>query len=237
MNNYKLQETSVWKFIDRGKWATHNPYYRGNWSPHIPRNLILKYTKENDVVADLFLGGGTTLIETKILNRNGIGVDINIESIKLSKSLLNFYVENNSKQILKNEDSRNTSIESNTVDLICMHPPYANVIKYSNEIKGDLSLLPPKLFLKEWDKVAKESKRILKKGKVCSFMIGDIRMNGCVYPLGFKSLEVFLNNGFSLKEIIIKEQYNCKLTSYWKNKSKQYGFYLLAHEYIFILFN
>lgn len=68
-------------------------------------------------------------------------------------------------------------------------------------------------------------------------MIGDIRMNGCVYPLGFKSLEVFLNNGFSLKEIIIKEQYNCKLTSYWKNKSKQYGFYLLAHEYIFILFN
>ena len=60
-----------------------------------------------------------------------------------------------------------------------MHPPYANVIKYSNEIKGDLSLLPPKLFLKEWDKVAKESKRILK-GKVCSFMIGDINEWMCI---------------------------------------------------------
>ena len=40
-------------------------------------------------------------------------------------------------------------------------------------------------------------------------------------------------SSFTLKEIIIKEQHNCKSTSYWSNKNP--NFYLLAHEYIFVL--
>ena len=70
--NYPLQKTSVWSFPNRGSWATHKGDYRGNWSPHIPRNLILKYTDENDLVLDCFVGSGTTMIECKELNRNGI---------------------------------------------------------------------------------------------------------------------------------------------------------------------
>jgi len=45
-SDYKLEKTTVWSFPDRGKWATHQGNYRGNWSPYIPRNLILKYTKK-----------------------------------------------------------------------------------------------------------------------------------------------------------------------------------------------
>ena len=40
--------------------------------------------------------------------------------------------------------------------------------------------------------------------------------------------------GFKLKEIIIKEQYNCKSTAYWKAKSIKYNFLLLAHKYLFV---
>ncbi|MEG1008970.1 MAG: hypothetical protein RSE41_05270 [Clostridia bacterium] len=45
-------------------------------------------------------------------------------------------------------------------------------------------------------------------------------------------MNIFIQTGFTLKEIIIKEQFNCKSTNYWQTKSND--FYLLAHEYIFV---
>ncbi|HOJ93325.1 MAG TPA: hypothetical protein PKW23_06695 [Dictyoglomaceae bacterium] len=46
--DYIPEKTTVWSFPDRGNWATHRGNYRGNWSPYIPRNLILKYTQKGD---------------------------------------------------------------------------------------------------------------------------------------------------------------------------------------------
>ncbi|MBF0539226.1 MAG: site-specific DNA-methyltransferase, partial [Nitrospirae bacterium] len=41
------------------------------------RNVILRYSKDNDLVLDYFCGAGTTGVECKLLNRNFIGIDIN----------------------------------------------------------------------------------------------------------------------------------------------------------------
>ncbi|MFX8110460.1 DNA methyltransferase, partial [Acinetobacter baumannii] len=79
-----------WSFKERGKWATHKGDYRGNCPPQVPRNLILKYTEEKDIVLDPFCGSGTSMIECKLLNRKGIGIDINIDALKLARSRLNF---------------------------------------------------------------------------------------------------------------------------------------------------
>ena len=80
---------------------------------------------------------------------------------------------------------------------------------------------------------SKECFRILKKDKFCAVLIGDIRKNKNVIPLGFYIMNIFIETGFTLKEIIIKEQHNCKMTAYWSKKANR-DFYLLAHEYIFI---
>jgi hypothetical protein len=40
------------------------------------------------------------------------------------------------------------------------------------------------------------------------------------------------NVGFLNKEIIIKEQHNCRSTKYWENQNN--SFLMLAHEYIFV---
>ena len=45
---------------------------------------------------------------------------------------------------------------------------------------------------------------------------------------------VFEEAGFKLKELIIKEQHNCKATGYWKTNSVKYNFLLIAHEYLFV---
>lgn len=113
-----------------------------------------------------------------------------------------------------------------------MHPPYANIIRYSKDIDGDISLLSLENFLGEMKKVAYESFRVIKSGKICTVMIGDIRKRGNVIPLGFKVMNCFLEVGFKSKEIIIKEQHNCKSTEFWSNKQRE--FLMLAHEYIFV---
>ena len=233
MKTYELQNTTIWSFPNRGNWATHKGDYRGNWSPYVPRNLILRYSNPGDWILDQFVGSGTTLIEAKLLNRNGVGIDINPQSIDISNKNLQFSTNTSSKIFLKQADARNLAfIKNESIDFICTHPPYANIISYSKDIKEDISLLEKNKFLVEMEKVAKESYRVLKKWKKCAVMIGDIRKNKKVVPLGFGVMESFLHNGFQLEEIIIKEQHNCKATNMWKEQ--RVDFLLLAHEYIFI---
>ena len=74
--NFELEMNTVWSFPERGNWATHDAKYRGNWSPYIPRNLLLRYSKKGDRVLDQFAGGGTTLVEAKLFKRDILGVDI-----------------------------------------------------------------------------------------------------------------------------------------------------------------
>lgn len=199
----------------------------------MPRNLILRYSKEDDWVLDQFLGSGTTLVEAKLLKRNSIGVDINEASISISRKNIKLDVPSKSKVFLRQGDARNLYfIKDQSIDLICMHPPYANIISYSKDMDGDISLLPFESFLYEMKKVACESFRVLKTGKICTVMIGDIRKKGNVIPLGFQVMNCFLQAGFKSKEIIIKEQHNCKSTEFWSNQKR--AFLMLAHEYIFV---
>lgn len=230
---FELEKTTMWSFPDRGNWATHSGIYRGNWSPYIPRNLIIRYSQPNDWILDQFLGSGTTLIEAKLLSRNAIGTDVNPSSLLSANKNIAFACKHQPDIIIKESDARNLDfIKSESIDLICTHPPYADIIKYSREIKDDLSRMKYPFFLKEMQSVAKEAYRVLKKGKYCAIMMGDIRCRGSIVPLGFKVMECFQMEGFKIKEIIIKKQHNCRSESYWTNLS--YEFLLIAHEYIFI---
>ena len=51
--------------------------YFGKLIPAIPRAFIEQFTNEGDVVGDLFSGSGTVAVESKLLNRNFIGFEIN----------------------------------------------------------------------------------------------------------------------------------------------------------------
>lgn len=232
--NFELETNTVWAFPDRGKWATHDAKYRGNWSPYIPRNLILRYSTEGDTVLDPFVGGGTTAVEAKLTNRNFIGFDINPDAVELSRKKCEFEFNTTATTQIDVADVRKLPLKDNSVDLICAHPPYADIIHYSEDIDGDLSLLKTKDFLFEMGKVSDEFYRVLKKDKFCAILMGDTRKKGMVQPLAFKTMRIFEMAGFKTKEIIIKEQHNCKATGYWKTNSIKFNFLLLAHEYLFV---
>ena len=234
-DDFELEMNTVWSFPDRGSWATHDSKWRGNWSPYIPRNLLLRYSSEGDLVLDQFAGGGTTLVEAKLLNRNIIGVDVNPDALERCREKIDFEYGNSGQVYLYKGDARNLDFVSDEkIDFICTHPPYANIIEYSEDIEEDLSHYKVPQFLEKMKSVASESYRVLKKGKFCAILMGDTRQKGHVIPMSFEVMKTFEAQGFKLKEIIIKEQHNCKATGYWKTNSVKYNFLLLAHEYLFV---
>lgn len=236
--DFELEMTTVWSFPNRGDWATHDAKWRGNWSPYIPRNILLRYSQPGDKVLDQFAGGGTTLVEAKLLNRNIIGVDVNDIALERCRDKIDFEHEGaDGKVYLRKGDARQLDfISDESIDLICTHPPYADIIHYSEgqDIPEDLSNFSVKEFLTEMEKVAVESFRVLKKGKFCAVLMGDTRKKGHIIPMSFDVMRIFEAAGFNTKEIIIKEQHNCKATGYWKTNSVKYNFLLIAHEYLFI---
>lgn len=235
-DDFELEMTTHWSFPKRGDWATHDAKWRGNWSPYIPRNIILRYSQEGDLILDQFAGGGTTLVEAKLLNRDIIGIDINDVALERCREKTDFdYQPAKGKVYINKGDARCLdSIPDDSIDLICTHPPYADIIKYSDGIDGDLSQLKVKDFLEQMKPVAEESYRVLKKGKFCAILMGDTRQKGCMIPMSFDVMKIFQDAGFTLKELIIKEQHNCKATGYWKTNSVKYNFLLIAHEYLFV---
>lgn len=124
--DFELEMTTHWSFPKRGDWATHDAKWRGNWSPYIPRNILLRYSQEGDLVLDQFAGGGTTLVEAKLLNRNIIGVDVNDIALARCKEKVDFEHEGaDGKVYIHKGDARHLDfVPDNIIDLICTHPPY-----------------------------------------------------------------------------------------------------------------
>jgi len=240
--DFTPETTTVWSFPDRGDWATHIGNYRGNWSPFIPRNLILRFTKKNDLVLDQMVGSGTTLVECKLLERRGIGVDINPDAIMVTRNRLDFTYKPLDEEYEEPEirtyvgDARNLNlIEDENIDLIATHPPYASIIPYSKQrVPGDLSsVYSVAEFAEEMRRVAEESYRVLKPGKHCAILIGDTRRHKHFVPITPRVLRSFLDVGFILREDIIKLQWKMKTTrEKWRGKG--YDFLLIGHEHLYI---
>lgn len=236
---FVLEKTTVWSFENRGKWATHRGDYRANWAPEVPRNLILRYSSPGDLVLDQMVGSGTTLVECKLLGRNGIGADINLDAIMVAWNRLDFtYVETNAALRLFQGDARNLDlIEAESVDLIATHPPYANIVPFSKEkkIEGDLSQVHSiDEFVAEMRRVAQESFRVLKPGKHCAILVGDTHRRKHYVPIAFRVMEAFLDAGFILREDIIKRQWHTEtMRGRWR-ESYNHDFLLTFHEHLFV---
>jgi len=250
--NLVIGRETIWAFKKRGNWAVHQGDYRGNWTPEIPRFLINHYSKEEDIVIDPFVGGGTTLIETWLANRRGIGLDINPIGIAMSQARIeemdekarkdpSIFLRNELRPIVLEGDARNLrdhihglGIPDNSIKLVCAHPPYLNSLRYTATIGGDLShISDPTEFCDQIQKIAKQIFDLLAKDGTCAVLIGDVRRNKKVIPTGFLVMERFLKENFELKNIIIKTQHNDSSTRFWYTKRKKIDF-LLSHEYLLI---
>jgi len=249
--DFELERTTVWDFRKRGEWAVHKGDYRGNWPPQLPRNLILRYTQPDDLVFDPFVGGGTTLIEAWLTGRKSIGIDISPMAYKIAEERIKELEEKSSKllsqklretlrPILILGDARRAveilsrySCKERDVDLICVHPPYLNSLRYTENVNGDLSRLKSvDDFCEEIGKIAAQLYTLLKEDGICGVLIGDVRKENRMIPLGFLVMNRFQQAGFKAKDIIVKLQHQDQSTEFYYRKNNVD--YLIAHEYLFI---
>ncbi len=80
-----------WSFSDKTRkdtaYITHGYHrYPAKFIPQIVSRLAEKYTKEGNLIVDPFGGCGTTLVESKVMGRPSIAVDINPVAVLITKA-------------------------------------------------------------------------------------------------------------------------------------------------------
>ena len=240
---------SLWLIHERDKSGKHNGFFHGNFIPQIPNQLILRYTKKDEIVFDPFVGGGTSAYEAENLKRNFIGIDIQknlIEQIKknintkdnffelLAGDSTNFNTFNKTKETLKKHRKKN-------VQLAILHPPYADIIKFSN-LKEDLSNVKSlKEFLEKFSQVLKNTISILEKDRYLAIVIGDKYTLGQWIPLGFYCMNEAQKLNLTLKSVIIKNMEGNRAKrnkeAIWRYRALSSDYYIFKHEYILIFKN
>jgi len=250
LNRWKEYEEiitdSLWIFDKRDTSGAHLAWYWGNFIPQIPRQMMLRYTKQGEWVLDPFVGSGTTLIECRRLGRNGIGIELNPEVAEKARNLIdkepNKYnvitdiIIGDSTQLNFKELLEKKGIKK--VQLLIMHPPYHNIIKFSNDPQDLSNCNSVEEFLKMFKKVVENTYDILEKGRYFALVIGDKYSKGEWIPLGFYTMQEVLKVGYKLKSIIVKnfEETRAKRNQkeLWRYRSLAGGFYVFKHEYIFL---
>jgi len=80
-----------WSFSDKTRkdtaYITHGYHrYPAKFIPQIVSRLVEKYTQKGDLIVDPFGGCGTTLVESKVMGRPSVGVDINPVAVLITKA-------------------------------------------------------------------------------------------------------------------------------------------------------
>jgi len=86
-NKYQRKIDCSWDFAgEKTKSYTHGLHtYPAMFIPQVANRLLQKYSKEGETICDIFCGSGTALVESRVLNRNAYGIDLNPLAIFLAK--------------------------------------------------------------------------------------------------------------------------------------------------------
>lgn len=175
---------TVWDFQYRDDYGGDKGFH-GNCSPQIVEQCIWRLTEEDNLVVDPMAGSGTTLDVCRRFNRKCISYDINPPQ--------------NRSDIVRN-DSRKIPLESSTVDMVFIHPPYWNLTYFTKaeEKLPDLSRAKDvDEFIDMLEEVFRECYRILKPRKFMCVLLGDLIREGKFVPLCRKTINMAERIGFA----------------------------------------
>ncbi len=133
-----------WELVSAStQYYTHSYHpYSSKYVPQIPNRIISSFSKKNDLVLDNFVGSGTTLVESKLLGRNSIGIDINplaclISRVKTStisystfQDISRFLLTLRSDILNLRKNSRSGGFESALADLTMQSRLNSNLTKW-----------------------------------------------------------------------------------------------------------
>jgi len=238
---------SLWNIERRENSGAHSAEYWGNFIPQIPNQMMRRYTKRGEWVLDPFAGLGTTLIEGRRLGRNAIGVELQDGVVDKARQLIE--LEPNPDDVVSDMWAGDSATLDYTdvlsrhgrqsVQLAILHPPYFDIIKFSDDPR-DLSRSSSLTeFLDGVGRIALKAAQVLDRGRYLVLVVGDKYAKGEWIPLGFLTMNRVLELGFVLKSIVVKNFDDTtgkrQKKELWRYRALAGGFYIFKHEYVFIL--
>ena len=180
------------------------------------------------------------------MGRNCIGIELNPRVVSESKGLIS--KEENPFEVYADVvrgDSRFISHDKilnknpkEKFQMIIMHPPYHDIIRFSKDEKDLSNAQNLKEFLDMFGKVVENVTPPLEDNRYLVLVIGDKYSKGEWIPLGHLTMLEVLKRGYTLKSTIVK---NIEKTlgkrnqeDLWRYRALVGGFYIFKHEYIFI---
>lgn len=242
---------SLWLFPTRDKTGPHAGDYWGNFVPQIPNQILRRFTKQGEVVVDLFAGMGTTLIECRHLGRHGIGVELvaavadqaaaRIGQASNSHAVCTEMLVGDSRLPATTAlvQDRLARLDRHYADCLILHPPYHDIIHFGDDA-ANLSNQPTvEDFLAEFSRVVDQAVTLLAPGRFLALVVGDTYADREWVPLSFLCMEVCRKRGLLLKGINIKdiqgnEKGKGRSGPLWRYRALSQGFYVFKHEYIFV---
>ncbi|MDY7078525.1 MAG: DNA methyltransferase [Chloroflexota bacterium] len=240
---------SLWLIEARDRTGGHRLDYHGNFIPQIATQTYLRYTKEDDVVLDLFLGSGTSAIEAVRLNRRLVGVELKPDLVEYVRAKIPPGLLDDRIHLLQGDSTRAgmathvrkvlASMGIEHAQLLVLHPPYHDIVPFSDD-PADLSNAPTlDNFLDLFETVVRHGFDLLEPGRFAVLIIGDKYTKGELIPLGFYCLERMQRVGFRTKGIVVKniagnERGKGRDSNLWRYRALAGGYYIFKHEYVII---
>lgn len=246
-----IETDSLWLYPNRASGDGHKLDYHGNYIPQLATQLLTRYSKKDEIALDLFLGSGTTAIEAARLGRRCIGVELKPELVEYVRGKIKPELLDSRIQLLQGNSAAPETVrqinetlgcmQADAAHLLILHPPYADIIKFSDR-PDDLSNAPTTAtFLDGFEAVARHGYGLLAPGRFAALIIGDKYANGELVPLGFWCMERMNRAGFKTKAIIVKniegnEKGKGKSANLWRYRALAGGYYIFKHEYVIVFF-
>lgn len=224
MQRGKQEPVSVtlWDFPSRhcGGEVQGDDAYAGATPAGVIWNLLVRYTREKDLVVDPMCGSGTMLDVARDLGRKALGYDL----------------APTRKDIFR-ADARKIPLEDGKADFVFIDPPYSDHIEYSDDRRciGKLSAHEPEYFKAMGDVIA-ECNRILKPKRCMALYVCDTfqKKKGFV-PIGFRLFEI-LCRYYRPLDIISVVRHNRKLKRHhWHSEAVKGNYFLRGFNYLFIM--
>lgn len=242
---------SLWLIEARDRSGGHQLDYHGNFVPQIATQTYLRYTREDEIVLDLFLGSGTSAIEAVRLNRRFVGVELKPDLVEYVRGKIPSPLLDRRIHILQGDSTQAETAHrvrevlrtmgAEAAQLLILHPPYHDIIRFSQD-PADLSNAPDlETFLEQFETVARYGYDLLEPGRFAVLVIGDKYANGELVPLGFYCLDRLQRVGFRPKAIVVKnitgnERGKGRASNLWRYRALVGGYYIFKHEYVIIFF-
>lgn len=237
---------SLWVINRRDSSGVHSAQYWGNFIPQIPRQMMLRYTKQGEWVLDPFAGSGTTVIEGQRLGRHTIGVELHEGTADRARHMIASEPNRfgTTAQIVVGDSCAmdfSTLLKRHgqtSVQLAILHPPYFDIIQFSDDPRDLSNAASVQDFLDQMGGIVDKVREVLDRDRYLVLVIGDKYSKGEWVPLGFLTMNEITQRGFLLKSIVVKnfEETSGKRSQkeLWRYRALAGGFYIFKHEYLFI---